>query len=153
VAERYRTEGVSPDSPALSVEPVGGDYDADRDAGWMVFAGTMIGIVGVLNTIYGIAAISDSDFFARDVDYIVSGLNTYGWVLLIVGVVQMCAAAGIWAFSQWARWLGVLTAGVNAIIQLLFIPASPFLALGIFAVDILVIYGLVVHGGRRYHTA
>ena len=150
MAEGTRTLSASTDRPASSVSRVRAGYESDRGVGWMIFAGTMIGIVGGLNIIYGIAAISDSKFFFRDVEYILSSLNTWGWFMLVVGVVQVCAAVGIWAWAQWARWVGILSAGVNSILQLLVIPAHPWLALTLFAVDVLVIYGLVVYGGRRF---
>src|SRR5215213_2255431 len=73
------------------------DYRSDDTSGygWVVFAGTMIAIVGTLNAIYGIAAISNSKFYARDVAYVITGLNTWGWALLLLGVVQVFAAFGI----------------------------------------------------------
>jgi hypothetical protein len=126
-------------------EPAGG--------GWIAFAGIMIAIVGVLNIIYGIAAISNSRFFVHDTTYILSDLSTWGWVLLITGIIQFCAALAIFGQVEWGRWVGILTASVNAIIQLIFIPAYPFGSLAMFAVDILVIYGLVAYGGRQGRTA
>jgi hypothetical protein len=124
-------------------------YEADRGAGWVTFAGVILMIVGTMNIIYGIAAISDSRFYGRDVTYIISNLNTYGWVLLIIGVIQVGAALSIWAGNAYGRWVGILSAGVNAIIQLLFLPSFPFASLAVFALDVLVIYGLVAYGGRR----
>jgi Short repeat of unknown function (DUF308) len=123
--------------------------DEPAGSGWVAFAGVMIAIVGVLNIIYGIAAISNSRFFVHETTYILSDLNTWGWVLLITGIIQFCAAIAIFGRAQWARWVGVLTASVNAIIQLVFIPAYPFGSLAMFALDILVIYGLVAYGGRE----
>jgi hypothetical protein len=116
--------------------------------GWVVFAGSMLAIVGTLNFIYGIAAVSDSKFYAHNVTYVISSLNTWGWVMLCIGVVQVVSAFGIWGQVAGARWVGVLSAAVNAIIQMLVIPAYPFLALSLFAIDILVIYGLIAHGAR-----
>ncbi len=121
----------------------------EHGMGWVIFAGTMLAIVGILNFIYGIAAISNSKFYARDVTYVVSSLNTWGWVIMILGAIQFFAALSIWGGTEWGRWVGILTAGVNAIVQLIFIPAYPFLSLAIFAVDILIVYGLVAYGGRR----
>lgn len=125
-------------------------YETDEAAGygWVAFAGTMVAIVGSLNFIYGIAAISNSKFYARDVTYIISDLNTWGWALLILGVVQFCSAFGILAQISGARWVGIISASVNAIIQLLVLPAAPFLAIALFTIDILVIYGLLAHGRR-----
>ncbi|HYV15315.1 MAG TPA: hypothetical protein VE972_04790 [Conexibacter sp.] len=124
----------------------GGD---DHGIGWVIFAGTMLMIVGILNFIYGIAAISNSKFYVRDAQYIVSSLNTWGWIILIIGVLQFFAAISIWGGTEWGRWVGVLTAGVNAIAQLIFLPAYPFLSLALFAVDILIIYGLLAYAGRK----
>jgi hypothetical protein len=132
-----------------ATRPATGDrYETAGPAGygWVVFAATMVAIVGSLNVIYGIAAISDSRFYARDVTYIISNLNTWGWALLIVGIVQVCAAAAIAVQAPGARWIGILSAAVNMIIQLLVLPAAPLLALSLFAIDILVIYGLLAHG-------
>jgi hypothetical protein len=117
--------------------------------GWLGFAVVMLGIAGALDILYGIAAIGDATFYAKGARFIVSDLNTLGWVVLIVGIVQLVAALAIWADRQWGRWLGVLLAGAGAILQLLFMPASPFTALALFAVDVLIVYGLVAHGGRR----
>jgi hypothetical protein len=58
------------------------------------------------------------------------------------------AALGVWARTPGVRWFGVAVAAVNAIVQLLFIPAYPFWSLTIFTLDILVIYGLVAYGTR-----
>jgi hypothetical protein len=122
--------------------------DADRGYGWVLFAGTMLAIAGTLNFVYGIAAIDDSRFFVRDAQYVISNLNTWGWFLVIVGAVQVVAAVGIWAQAAGARWVGIASAGVNAIIQMLAISGAPFLSLALFTMDILVIYGLGAYGRR-----
>jgi len=117
--------------------------------GWLSFAVVMLGIAGTLNVIHGIAAISDSSFYVGDAQFVISNLNTWGWVLLAWGITQIGAALAIWADTQFGRWLGVVLAGTGAIVHLLFLPAAPFGALALFALDILIVYGLVVHGGRR----
>jgi uncharacterized membrane protein HdeD (DUF308 family) len=110
---------------------------------WVLFAGIMILIVGVMNVIYGIAAIDKSTFFVQDAKYVFAELNTWGWVLLVVGVVQLIAAFGIWSRRAWGRWIGIISASGNAVVQLLFISSYPLASLALFAVDLLVIYGLV----------
>ena len=127
----------------------GTDTDAGRGYGWVVFAGSMLALVGTLNFIYGIAAVSNSKFYAHDVTYVISNLNTYGWVLLVLGTIQFLAAFGIFAGSEFAKWIGILSAAANAIVQMLALPGYPFLSLSLFTIDILVIYGLVAHGGRK----
>lgn len=118
-------------------------------AGWLLFAGIMLVVAGILNVIYGIAAIDDSSFFVADQKYILSDLNTWGWVTLVLGAVQILAAFSIWAGNQFGRWFGILAASLSAIGALMSIPAYPFWSLAIFAVDILIIYGLAAYGGRH----
>jgi hypothetical protein len=124
------------------------EYGEPRGYGWVVFAGIMIMMAGVLNFIYGIAAISESHFYTANAHYVISDLNTWGWVLLGLGVLQFCVAFGIWMQAPWARWTGIVIASLNAIVQLIFLPSYPLLSLAIFAIDLLVIYGLAAYGGR-----
>ncbi len=124
-------------------------YDDAHGQGLVTFAGVMIMIAAVLNTLYGIAAIDQANFFVADARYVFGDLNTWGWFLLALGVVQAVAALAIWRGAPWGRWFGVVCASVNAILQMLWIPAYPVLALTILALDIAVIYGLLAYGGRR----
>jgi hypothetical protein len=126
----------------------GDDFADDTGYGWIAFAGVLLFIIGFLNIIEGIAAISNSKFFADDTKYIIGSLNTWGWVVLFIGIAQALVGAGVFAKNQFARWAGVLILGLNAIVQLLFIPAYPFWSLAIFTLDILAIYGLVAYGRR-----
>ena len=109
----------------------------------------MILIAGVLNTLYGIAAIDKANFFIRDAKYVVADLATFGWLVLILGAVQIFAAFAIWQGTPWGRWFGVACASANVILQMLWIPAAPVLAMTLLAMDIIVIYGLLAYGGRR----
>jgi hypothetical protein len=130
------------------VTPEGHEFEEPPGYGWVAFAGVMLLLLATLNGIDGVAAVSDSKFFTANATYILSGLNTYGWVLIVISVVQGLAGIGVWAQVKGVRWLGVAIAAINAIIQLMFIPAYPFWSLAVFAVDILVIYGLIAHGAR-----
>ena len=123
-------------------------YDEESGAGWLLFAGIMVVIVGVLNVIYGIAAIGNSSFFVHDQKYILSNLNTWGWVTLVLGALQILAAFSIWQGGQFGRWFGIIAAGLSSIAALMSIPAYPFWSLAIFAVDFAIVYGLAVHGGQ-----
>jgi hypothetical protein len=111
-------------------------------SGWWVFAGALLLVAGVLNVIYGIAAIGDSKFFAENVEFIISGLNTWGWILLIVGVLELIAAFSLFSGGEFGRWFGMVVAGLNAIGALLSIPAYPFWSLAIFALSIIILYKL-----------
>ena len=138
--------------------PVGGeqvgqlnyeDYEDSHGQGLVTFAGVMLMIAAVLNTLYGIAAIDKANFFVNDAKYVFGNLNTWGWFLVALGVLQFFAALAIWRGTSWGRWFGVACASVNAILQTLWIPAYPVLAMTILTLDIIVIYGLLAYGGRR----
>lgn len=116
-------------------------------SGWVTFAGVMLFIVGVLNLIYGIAAIGDSSFFVEDQRYIFSNLNTWGWITLILGVLQLFAAFSLWSGGTYGRIVAIFAAGVSAIGALLSIPAYPFWSLAVFAIDIIIIHQVAKYGG------
>ena len=118
-------------------------------SGWVTFAGVMLFVVGVLNVIYGIAAIGDSSFFVQDQKYILSNLNTWGWVTLIIGVIQLFAAFSLWSGGTYGRVIAIFAASLSAIGALLSIPAYPFWSLAIFALDIIIIHQVAVYGGRE----
>ena len=127
-------------------------YHVDPGRGWIVFAGGMLALVGVLNILYGIAGIGNSKVFVRDAEYVLGNLKTWGWILLIAGIVQLVAAFGVWAATEWGRWTGVLAAAVNMLVQFFALPAFPGRAILIFFVDVIVIYGLLTYGGRDRHS-
>jgi hypothetical protein len=130
------------------VPATGYDYEAEHGGGWVTFAGVMLMIAGVMNVISGIAAIDDAQFYINNAKFIISDLNLWGWVITILGAVQVLVAFGVWARNGLSRWLGVAFASANAIAQLLLLPAFPLFSLAIFTLDLLIIYGLVSYGGR-----
>jgi hypothetical protein len=145
----------------MATTPASGQRSSPRSSasypvegsGWVLFAGIMIMMVGVLNIIWGIAAIDRSSFFVQDAKFFFSDLRTWGWIILVLGGLQLAAAFSIWSGGGFGRWFGIASATCNAIAALLSISAYPFWALAIFAIDILVIYGLAAYGGDRRITA
>jgi hypothetical protein len=125
------------------------DYDDEHGQGLVTFAGVMLMIVAVLNVLYGIAAIDKATFYAQNAKYVFGDLSTWGWFLVALGIVQFFAALAIWRGAPWGRWFGVASASANVILQTLWIPARPVLAMTILALDVAVIYGLLAYGGRR----
>lgn len=121
-------------------------YEEERGSGWVTFAGVLMLMLGTINFIEGIAAIGNAHFFVADARYVISSLNTWGWVALCIGVIQWAIGLGIFVRNQFSRWAGVFILALNAIAQLMMMPAYPFWSLVIFAVDIVAIYGLVAHG-------
>ena len=121
----------------------------DRVTGWWVFAGTLLVIVGVLNIIWGIAAIGDAKFFIAGQKYIISSLHTWGWVALFLGVLELLAGFSLFAGGGFGRWMGMFAAALTAISALLSIPAYPFWSLCIFALAIIILYELAKAPERR----
>jgi len=142
----------------LSVAAEGSEYFAgaqtvrlgedDRDVGWLIFAGTLLLLLGCTNIIEGVAAVSGSHFFVRNAHYVFGDLNAWGWVVWLVGIAQGLTGVAVLVKNQFARWLGVAFAFLNALAQLLMMPAYPFWSLSIFTLDILAIYGLIAYGKR-----
>jgi hypothetical protein len=120
-----------------------------RGGGWLAFASVMLMLIGLMNLVGGVAAIDDANVYVEDAPYVFSGLSAWGWVILLTGIGQGVAAIGLWWRSQAARWLGVGFAGLNAMAHLLMFPAFPLWSLALFAVDILVVYGLIAYGDRE----
>ena len=128
------------------------DHSADpmseRGEGWLVFSGFMLGLAGAVGLMAGIVAIADSSFYAANSRFVFSNLNSWGWIVTIVASLTLCAAVGVVIRAQWARWFGIVIAGLQAIAQLLFMQAYPWWSVCVFTIDVLVIYGLSVHGSR-----
>jgi hypothetical protein len=124
---------------------------AEQRSGWVTFAGVLLLMAGVLNVIFGIAAIDDANFFVQDTRFIFSGLSTWGWVTLILGLLQVLAAFSLWSGGLYGRIFGIGAAGLSAIAALLAIDAYPLWSLAIFALDIIIIHQIATRGteGRR----
>ena len=114
----------------------------DRVTGWWVFAGTLLLIAGVLNIIWGIGAIGDAKFFIANQKYIVSSLHTWGWVTLILGVIELIAGFSLFSGGGFGRWVGIFAAALASISALLSIPAYPFWSLCVFALSLIILYEL-----------
>jgi uncharacterized membrane protein HdeD (DUF308 family) len=117
---------------------------------WMiVFASVLLWVVGFFNVIDGTAAVARSSVFIGNARYVVGDLRTWGWVALILGVLQILAGLGVLAGNQLARWFAVAVIGLNTIGQMYFIPAYPVWSLMIIAVDVVALWGLCAYGSRE----
>lgn len=121
--------------------------DAPRGMGRSLFAAVLLMVGSVLNIAYGIAAISNSHFFASNTHYIFGSLNAWGWVALIIGVAELAAGLSLFGGGTYGRYFGIVVSCLAAIDALLAIPAYPFLSLAIFALSLWIIYGLAVYRG------
>jgi hypothetical protein len=126
------------------------EAEPDAGGGWLTFAGILLLIDGTINCIGGIGAISDSKFFVGGDKFVVGDLHFWGWMILLLGAVQVLTGFGLFARNTAARVAGVAFASLNAVAQLLLLPAFPLWALALFTMDLLIIYGLVAYRKEAY---
>jgi hypothetical protein len=118
-----------------------------RGAGRVVFAAFMLLILGVLNVIYGFGALDDANIFVNDTRFILSNLNTLGWVLIILGLVQLTGGFSLLSGNAYGRVLGIVGGSLGAIGALFSIGgANPWWSLAMFALCIYVVHGIIVFG-------
>ncbi len=124
------------------------DARTHRGEGWIAFSVAVLVIGGAFAIIDGLVAVYRSRFFSSSAVYVFSDLKTWGWIVFGLGVAAVVSGFAVASGRGWARWLGIGVAGLNAVAQLMFAQAYPLWSLMIMAIDILVIYGLTVYGGR-----
>jgi hypothetical protein len=119
-----------------------------RGAGRVAFAAILLMIAGVLNLIYGIAAVSDAHFYTNGgTHYVFSSLHTWGWITIIIGVIQLSGGYSLIAGGIYGRVIGITAASLGAINALLQIGGQyPWWSLGIFALCVIVLHGIFVYG-------
>jgi len=116
--------------------------------GWILFAATMMLMLGIFHAIQGLVALFEDEYFlvgknglTLHVDY-----TTWGWVHLVLGIVVAAAGAGLLVAQMWARIVGVVVCMVSAVVNIAFLAAYPALSLIMITVDVLVIWAITVHG-------
>ena len=118
-----------------------------RGAGRAAFAAILLLIAGTLNIIYGFGALDDANIFVNDQRFIFTNLNTLGWFLIILGVIQLTGGFSLLAGNAYGRVIGVAGGTLGAIGALLSIGgAYPWWNLAIFALCVYVVHGLFVYG-------
>jgi hypothetical protein len=112
-----------------------------------VFAAIVLLIVGVLNIVYGFGALDDANYFTNDTRFVLTNLNTLGWVLIVLGIIELTAGFSLMAGRTYGRVLGVIAGSLGAIGALLSIGGSnPWWSLCVFALCVFVVHGIVVYG-------
>lgn len=113
-------------------------------SGWLGFAGMLAIMLGIFNAIEGVIALVREDYFVTAAgDLLVFDYNTWGWIWLVVGIVQVLVGAGIMSGAAWARWTGVLLVALAMIGQFAFLAAYPIWAVINITLCVLVMYGLI----------
>ena len=115
--------------------------------GRATFAAILLLIAGTLNIVYGIGALDSANIFANETRYIFTNLNTMGWVLIILGVVQLTGGFSLLAGHTYGRVLGIIGASLGAISALLSVGgANPWWSLAIFFLCVWILHGIMVLG-------
>ncbi len=118
-----------------------------RGAGRATFAGVLLLIAGTINIIYGIGALDKANIYTNDTRFIFSNLNTMGWVLIILGVIQLTGGFSLLSGNTYGRVIGLTGASLGAIGALFSIGGNnPWWSLAVFALCIYIIQGLAVLG-------
>lgn len=117
---------------------------------WVGFAGTMLVLVGSFHAIQGLVAIFRDDYYLVASSGLVVNLDytAWGWVHLVGGVVVVAVGLGAIAGQSWARVVGVVVAGLSALVNVSFLAAYPIWSALMIGLDVLVIWALMVHGGQ-----
>jgi len=116
-----------------------------RGAGRATFAAILLLIAGSLNIIYGIGALDGANIFVNDKRYILTDLNTMGWVLIVLGLIQLSGGFSLVTGNTYGRIIGIIAGSLGAIGALLSIGgANPWWSLAIFFLCVWVVYGIAV---------
>jgi hypothetical protein len=131
--------------------PAGAGADEDKYTGWVgwvLFAGIIMLTGGFFNIIQGFVALARDDFYLVGSSGLVLSLDytAWGWVLLLSGVLFVFAGYGVMVGQMWARVTGVILAVVNAVVNMVVMPAYPLWSIMVITLDIFIIFALVVHG-------
>ncbi|PZG27466.1 hypothetical protein C1I98_33355 [Spongiactinospora gelatinilytica] len=115
--------------------------------GWVWFAGIILIMVGIFNIVSGLYAIVNSDLYVQTPSrLLLFNLAGWGWIHLIFGVLLLATGIALSIGETWARAVATVLVVINAITQLIWLAVNPWWSLVIIAVDVLVLYAIIVHG-------
>jgi hypothetical protein len=118
-----------------------------RGAGRALFAGVLLVLAGTLNVLYGIGALDGANIFTNEKRYILTNLNTLGWVLIVLGVIQLIGGFSLVGGNTFGRVIGTIGAGLGAIGALLSIgDSNPWWSLAVFFLCIYILHGILIYG-------
>jgi hypothetical protein len=118
-----------------------------RGTGRVIFAATLLLIIGVVNIIYGIGALDDANIFTGSKRYILDNLNTLGWVLIILGIIQLAGGLSLMAGNTFGRVIAIIGGVLGALGALFSIgDSNPWWSLAVFVLCVYVVHGVIVFG-------
>ena len=115
--------------------------------GWTAFAAIMMLVMGIWWFIAGLVAIIEDTFFVVTEDYIFKfDVAAWGWIHLILAVVVIAAAFGLFAAATWARVVGVIMAVLAGLVAFAWVPYYPIWGILFIVASVAVIWALTAHG-------
>ena len=118
-----------------------------RGVGRATFAATLLLIVGTINIVYGIGALGNANIFHNGQRFVFSDLNTMGWVLIVLGIVQLAGGLSLINGNTFGRIIAIVGAGLGALGALFSISGpNPWWSLAVFFLCIYVIHGIFIYG-------
>jgi hypothetical protein len=121
-----------------------------RGEGWLFFAGTVLGLAGIMRVIDGIWALNYSGNLPDRLQdgLLGTNLDNYGWLWIAVGALLILSSFGVIARSQLSRWIGGVAAAILAISATFWLPYYPVWSLIYVAIAVMALYALARYGGR-----
>jgi hypothetical protein len=88
-------------------------------AGWIVFAATMLLVIGSIDFFEGLIAVIRKQYYVLTPNQIVVfNMTTWGWLTLLWGIVLFLAGLALWSGAGWARWFTIVACSINVLGQL-----------------------------------
>lgn len=118
---------------------------------WVRFAGIILLVNGIFSIMQALVALIGPNAYYAVIEDTLFLFDTtgWGWWNLIIGAFLIATAFALFANATWARVVGVILAVLSAMVQLLLVPVQPLWSLIVLAIDVLIIYALVAHGGEH----
>jgi hypothetical protein len=122
--------------------------------GWIVFAGTMMMLLGVFHAFEGLIALFRHSYIAFPTQGLTIQVSytQWGWVQLIAGVLVFFAGLGLFTGRMWARTVAVILVAISALINFAWATSFPIWSMTLLAIDFFVLYAIIAHGGEMKET-
>lgn len=121
----------------------------NQGTGWAVFAAILMILAGIFQSIAGLVALVQDNFYVvTDTSLLVFNITAWGWIHLVLGVVLLIAGTSVLGGNAFGRVVGIILASISAVANLIFLPAYPIWSILIIVMDVLIIHSLAVHAGQ-----
>jgi hypothetical protein len=122
-------------------------------AGWILFAGAMLVMIGALNILEGIfALIWDERLVVTPARLVIVDITGWGWTLLVSGAIFIVTGLGLLAGQTWARVTSIVIVILHALAQIAWLSAYPVWSVLMIVLDVVVLYALTARWSAARDT-